>query len=393
MCQQDTYLMRIFALLIGMLYSVIPLTAQDSTLSIQPIDATGAAQAIRYIRKELMVPTPDAFPRGLNVLEVFADLPGPHPVALLTHGTSSKEEERMRVTPWAELAQAMWFAQRGYVVFVVVRRGYGRSGGQRDSIAGGCSRFGSFQRSGEVSADDLRAVFRYATKLPEVDPTFLISAGVSTGGFAQLALAADPPEALKGTINFAGGRGGDGQQHNCDLSGLTSAFGTFGKEARQRHIRPMLWLYAENDHWFPPTMVHQLEAAYLKQGGIEEFVLAPPDGDDGHHLYSHVAAWSATVEGFLRAERLLPLYDLVLSPPQAPDTPAPAGLHDKGLDAWKRFLLAGPHKAFATTGAGSWGSAQALFEQSAADQEAMERCKKAADVKTVCSLVAMKADE
>lgn len=344
---------------------------------------------VTLVEKEMWAPAPNAFPRGLDVLEVYADRPGRHPLAVLTHGTSDKEQDRMHVTPWSQLGQALWFARRGYVAIVVVRKGYGRSGGEQDGRHGGCgSRSGSFQEAGEASAEDLKAIMKFARTLPEVDGDTVISAGVSTGGFAQAALVADPPKELKAAISFAGGRGGDGHEHNCNLSGLIDAYSAFGRGARKHGTLPMLWIYSENDHWFPPAMARQFEAAYTKGGGAEQFVLAPPDGEDGHHLYGHTAAWSETVDEFLKAHGLLPLGDVVLPAPQPPKIPPPAGLQEKGQEAWKRFLLGGPCKAFAMNGQGEWGLAQGAFDQSIADSDAIDRCKKAAAGRGSCSVVA-----
>lgn len=353
----------------------------------QPNEASQQAK-VHYIQKEMRVLAPEAFPLGLDVVEVYAERPGAHPLVLLTHGTSDKEEERRQVTPWSQMGQAMWFARRGYVAFVVTRSGYGRSGGERDTNGGGCGRNGSFEHAGEASATDLRAVVKFAAGLPEVDGATVVSAGVSTGGFAQVALAADPPKGLRTVINFAGGRGGDGHEHICDLGGLVGAFGDFGRGARKHGALPTLWIYAENDHWFTPAMARQFEAAYTKNGGVEQFVLAPPIGDDGHHLYGHVSAWSATVDEFLKAQNLLPLNGMVLPAPEPPNVPPPSGLGDNGQEAWKRFLLGAPFRAFATNGQQAYGFAGGAFDQVTADAQAVERCKKAAGSAASCAVVA-----
>jgi hypothetical protein len=150
----------------------------------------------------------------------------------------------------------------------------------------------------------------------------------------------------------------------------------------------MLWLFSVNDHWFPPALARKFEAAYVKGGGVEQFVLAPAYPDDGHHLYRDPDAWSATVEGFLREHILLPLGDVVLPGPQPPNVSAPAGLPDEGQQAWRRYLVAGPFKAFAVNGKGQWGSAHAAFDQGIADGEAMDRCKQAAAGAGGCAIVA-----
>ena len=124
-------------------------------------------------------------------------------------------------------------------------------------------------------------------------------------------------------------------------------------------------------------MAEQFEEAYTKSGAANQFVMAPPDGDDGHHLYAHVAAWSDTVDAFLKAHALLPLGDTVLPAPQAPNLPMPGSLQAKDEDTWKRFLLAPPYKALALDESGKLWIGAAGFDQNLADESAKDRCKKA----------------
>ena len=67
----------------------------------------------RYIERERMVAVPQAGPQGLDVLEVYVDAPGRHPLVVLTHGSAVDHAEHAHVTPWAQLNQALWFARRG----------------------------------------------------------------------------------------------------------------------------------------------------------------------------------------------------------------------------------------------------------------------------------------
>ncbi len=367
------------------------LGAQESrpVIAGQPSAQEPAPVPVRFVQKEMWVHAPQSFPNGLDSVEVYADRPGRHPLVVLTHGTSDKPEERAHVTPWALLNQAMWFARRGYVAIVVVRRGYGRSGGQQDSINGGCNPMrGSFEQTGEASADDLRAVMTIAQSFPEVDPDTMLSVGVSTGGFAQVALSANPPKGLKAAISFAGGRGGDGHEHNCDLGGVIDAFRDFGEGAHKRGDLPMLWIYSQNDHWFTPAMAQKFDEAYKKGGGVNQFVMAPPDADEGHHLYMHVSAWSDTVTAFLKAKNLLPLGDTVLPPPEPPHVPMPAALDDKDKDMWRRFLLAPPFKTMVVNERGQLVFSAAAFDQLLADSEAIDRCKKGIGGSSHCTIVA-----
>ena len=346
------------------------------------VAASGVPVAIHYHQREFRMPYTPAGVAGLDVLEVRVHSSKPRPLALLTHGTAYEPEQRAHVTPWAQLEQAVWFARRGYVALVVVRQGYGRSGGRMDGLEGGCGNHGSFHDAGEASADDLRAAARYMATQPEVDASQIISVGVSTGGFAQVALSAEMMPGLKATISFAGGRGGNGKGDNCDLSGLIAAFHDFGKHAKV----PMLWLYAENDKWFPPKYSEQFERAYHDGGGQDEFQMVPPDGEDGHGYYRHIAAWSDRVDAFLRTHNLLPLAEPLPGPP-VPKVATPAGLSDRGLEAFEHFLLSGPYHAFATNGGAFYGYSSGQFTQELADKQALDNCAKSSKGAGTCTIV------
>jgi len=156
---------------------------------------------------------------------------------------------------------------------------------------------------------------------------------------------------------------------------VVDAFRIFGKSAHKHGDLPMLWIYSENDHWFPPAMAQQFEAAYTKSGATNQFVMAPPDGTDGHHLYMHVAAWSDTVDAFLKAHNLLPLGDQVLPAPEPPDVPMPAGLKASDAETWKHFLLAPPYKTLVADENGKLWIAGAGYDQLLADERARDQCK------------------
>jgi dienelactone hydrolase len=265
----------------------------------------------------------------------------------------------------------VWFAQRGYVSLVIVRRGYGNSGGEQDGTHGGCNANGSFEESGEAAADDLRHAVEYAERnLPEVDTTHVISSGVSTGGFTQVALTADPPRGLETAISFAGGRGGDGSGHLCNEAGFEAALHDFGKHSHT----PMLWIYAENDKWFTPTFARRFLSSFQSGGGTAQFVLAPPDGEDGHHLYAHPTAWSATVERYLGEHELLPV-NPPYPPPAVPNVEPPSELSERAREFFRTgYLTGGRYKAFATDGGGAYGSSTGQFSQQLADDHALSNC-------------------
>jgi dienelactone hydrolase len=377
---------RVF-LCTSFLLAALSLAAQEPAANATAAAAPAQQTSYHLVQKEMFVPIPSVFPNGLDVLEVYFTLPGKHPLVVLTHGTAADPEARAKVTPWAQFQQALWFARHGYVALVVVRQGYGRSGGKQDSTNGGCrAGYGSFEEAGEASVKDLVAVMQFARGLPEVDTGTILSAGVSTGGFAQVALSADPPPGLKAAINFAGGRGGDGHENNCNLGGLIDAYKSFGKAAHKHGDLPMLWIYSENDHWFTPAMAQKFLEAYTKSGSAPQFVMAPPDGSDGHHLYMHVSAWQDTVRTFLKAQNLLPLGDRELPVPEPPNVPMPAGMKESDAKTWKQFLLAPPYKTLIVDESGKLSIAAGIFDQPTADDNAKERCKKGGGSR--CTIVA-----
>jgi dienelactone hydrolase len=349
---------------------------QDAVAAVNPV-------SVQWIESEFLMSSPGS-PSALDILKVEVNRPGKHPLALLTHGTSNDPIERSQVTPWSYLPQAIWFARRGYVVLVVVREGYGRSSGEPDLTPRNCPTIlgGGFAESGNKSASNLRAAIKYAETLPEVDTGTIVSAGVSSGGFAQVALTVNPPPGLKAAINFAGGRGSDGKLHNCNEPGIVAAFHDYGMNSRV----PMLWIYAENDHWFPPELAQRFDVAFRKGGGIDEFVMAPPYSDEGHHFFTDVNGWSPIVEGFLKEKGLLPLPKL-LPEPDVAYVPPPPGLSNSGLAAFHNFLMYGPQKAFATNGRGGWGMATGMFNQELADKRALDNCTKNAKNPVGCAIV------
>ncbi len=262
--------------------------------------AASSASAQRYVEREVSIPWVEASPNGLDALLVYADLPGKHPLVVITHGSSRKAEEHANVTPWQELHQAQWFARRGWIALVVVRRGYGMSGGEQDGRHGGHCPYTNYEEAAEYGAEDLRVAIEYARDLPQVDATHVVAMGVSTGGLAVVALTARAPTGLVAAINFAGGRGSKADHKVCNPADLVNAYRSFGRSSRT----PMLWIYAQNDKFFWPKLARKFDAAFRSGGGQDQFVLAPPIGTDGHSLFRHVDAWSSTVDEFLKAQGL-----------------------------------------------------------------------------------------
>jgi dienelactone hydrolase len=343
--------------------------------------AAPSGHAQRYVEREVRIPWVQAGVNGLDALLVYVDLPGKHPLALLTHGSSRDPQEQARITPWQELPQALWFARRGFVALVLVRRGYGTSGGEKDMHR--CPRCMEIDpgESAQNAAQDLRLAIDYARGLPQVDAMHTVAVGVSTGGLATVALTATNPPGLMAGINFAGGTGSRADHDVPNAGELIGAYRDFGRTARV----PMLWIYAENDKYFWPELAQKFDEAFRSKGGVNQFVLAPAIGADGHSLFRHVDAWSATVDGFLKAQNLEPLPELLPEIKPA-NVPPPAGLSETGLEAFQGYLFLGSHRAFAKS-EHFFGFSVARMTVDEAKQNALERCQQSAQKKESCTVV------
>ena len=236
-----------------------------------------------------------------------ADLPGkpasPRPLVVINHGTSSATRLSVSMPVYYWLSR--WFVDRGYVVVLPQRRGHGATGGPLAEAVGTCSD-PDHARSGEIAADDIEAVVDYLSDQPFVAPRKAIVVGISTGGWASLALAARNPENVAGVINIAGGRGGHaGGKPNavCGETSLIESAAAYGRTARI----PTLWLYAENDSYFGPSLATAMADAWRAAGADADLHILPAYGRDGHDIANDRAGWNvwgAATESFLDTPRL-----------------------------------------------------------------------------------------
>jgi dienelactone hydrolase len=331
---------------------------------------SGNAGAVDFIREELRIAVPGAGPRGLEALLVRANEPGRYPLILINHGAPRDASRRPEMTPLEFLLPAIEFARRGWAAVIVMRRGYGDSGGAFAEDKGRCAD-PNYLRAGAAGAADLKAAIGFLAKRPDIQPSRILSVGRSAGGFATVALTAEPPPGLVAGMSFAGGRGSDVPDTVCREDKLIAAFNEFGKRSRL----PMLWVYAENDHYFGPAVADKFREAFTRAGGHVDFTRAQPFGNDGHSLFSAagIPRWAPMVDDFLKSQNLILRPDL-LPPPDPPNIPPPPELPANRRRAFADFLASAPHKAFAvsSTGGLGWVSARRTIE--AARTGALQNC-------------------
>jgi dienelactone hydrolase len=344
----------------------------------------GLGSAQDLVENAFRIPAKDAGKKGLEAVMVRPKEGGPHPLAVLTHGTPREASDRAGMSPWQMIPQAREFARRGWTTVIVLRRGYGDSGGGYDEDARACSRRTDYYDAGKESAKDLRESIAYLSKLPEVDASRIISVGISAGGFATVALTAEPPPGLVAAISFAGGRGSRRPDEVCNPGELIRAFHEFGEKSRV----PMLWVYSENDHFFGPQIANSFFEAFRDAGGKATFIRAAPYRRDGHGLFSMggISIWTSMVDDFLESQKLK-LRTTLLALPEPPDVSPPAQLAPSGVEEFRKFLTLPPHKAFAVSTEGHLGYAFGRRSEKDAEKLAKEHCEESSPKSDPCTLI------
>lgn len=221
---------------------------------------------------------------------------GPFPIVVLSHGSPRDAYERRREGRLRLVTQSEPFVALGFAVLVPTRRGYGRSEGAWAEGYGSCAN-PDYYAAGLETARDLRAAVDAVRGEAWADASRIVLAGQSAGGFGSVAAASQDFEGLRGVINFAGGRGSQGDDDVCREARLIEAIARYGRAARV----PELWIYSTNDRYFGPGLARRMHAAFVLSGGSAEFVPAPPTGLDGHGYFARaVDDWSPRVADFLR---------------------------------------------------------------------------------------------
>jgi dienelactone hydrolase len=201
-----------------------------------------------------------------------------HPLIIMTHGRNGpypKINER-EVSGLRELNQAL--ANRGFLVMMLVRRGYGNSEGPDSEF------LDTAEESGLAGAQDIKGAVNYMRTMPEVLIDRVAIIGQSQGGWVSLALSTLDVKGVFGAVNISGAinfRRGVGRpiRDSAVEDHLENSAKIYGKSARV----PTLWIYAENDNHLPDA-VRKWFNAYTKAGGKGRLAIKPPYKDQGHAI-------------------------------------------------------------------------------------------------------------
>lgn len=343
---------------------------------LSPASADPALPGLVRQDRLILVTLTDGSQVKLETMIIRPDRPGRFPLVLLVHGTNPATGQAFRIaaaqqSPADLLNAAVVFAQHGYAVASIMRRGFGRSEGRfAETLSGSCDDR-DYLAVGRIAAEDVTGAVVTLRGEPWVEPDQVLLMGHSTGGFAVTAAAADNPSGVVGVLNFEAAHGSV-PGRTCSPDHLVADAGIFGRTARI----PALWVYSENDRSAPPALGRRMFEAYVASGAPAQLQVLPPFGVDGHAMVPMGPAdfWWPAVESFLKQQRL-PTSVLVELPPPAP-IPAPtplnaacAGYFDAYVKAWTDA------KAYAWSREGhcsSVTSAQRTVEE--AKSEALRQC-------------------
>lgn len=241
------------------------------------------------------------------VVTVWTDDSARHsskPIAILLHGRAADPLKRAGLGRAAFKVNSQWLAAQGFVVAVPTRIGYGVSGGEDVEDSGNCNQK-NYLPGYQAAADQTLVVLKHLQLRADVDKDRAIVIGQSYGGATAITLAAMNPPGLKAVINFAGGGGGNSVTRPgdpCDAHLLEQMFAKYGETARI----PSLWIYTENDQWMGAEYPVRWHRAFIKAGGIGEFVQFGPNGKDGHGLFTQDPdLWRPRVRSFMEEQGML----------------------------------------------------------------------------------------
>lgn len=310
-------------------------------LLLSPAAADPALPGLDRQDRMLPITLADGSQVKLETMILRPDRPGRFPLVLLVHGTLPGTGDALRAalareTPASLLNPAVAFAQRGYAVASIMRRGFGHSDGPfAETLSGPCDDR-DYLGVARIAAEDVTGALAALRGEPWVEPDRVLLMGHSTGGFAVTAAAASNAAGVVGVLNFEGAHGSV-PGHTCSPDRLVADAGIFGSTARI----PALWLYAENDRSAPPALGRRMFDAYVASGAPAQFQILPPFGVDGHAMVPMGPAdvWLPAVESFLHQLHLPTSVLVELPPPATIPPPVPlnaacAGYFDAYVKAW-----------------------------------------------------------
>jgi dienelactone hydrolase len=266
--------------LLGVLMALAPCSCKEERAPAKPLPSSAqASEGPAGNRFEV------AYASGSLKMTGFLWLPqgaGPHPAVVFNHGSEHDPSDAYPL--------ARFYNEHGFVFFVPVRRGHGKSQGRYIGDLRDEASLGDRQKVvvDELVAqvDDVLAGLAYLLSRDEVRKDAIVLTGCSFGGI-EVVLTAERSSAFTVAVDFAGGA------MSWRVSDLLRARMV---QAVDRATMPILFVQAENDFSTEPSQV--LAAEMDRTGKPNRRILYPPRGttpQEGHGLCRQPDVWGADV--------------------------------------------------------------------------------------------------
>lgn len=332
------------------------------------------------------------------VITVFRPpVEGRFPLLILNHGRAVEAQRHLQ-TRQRYLSQTRWFVERGFVVLIPTRVGYGETFSSFDpEFVNACRGGVRLDLKDQALLSQIEATLEFARTLPYVDATKWLIAGQSLGGYTAVTIARKNLPGLVGGINFAGGFGGDPDRRRgnpCDFYVWEQML----KLPSSNPSVPTLWVYWKNDFYWGDEIPQKWFTAFQNGGGKGEFIQLPRISGDGHLGFSRdMKSWADVVTEFL-SKLPIELKQVVLKKP----TPTPPvstyalieevekvpHLSANGKTGYRDFLTKDSRpRAFAINQDGKWGWSSGHWD---ATDRALRFCNN--NARSPCRLYAVDED-
>ena len=239
------------------------------------------AEGDYYRQQPWLVPTPESG----RLARAFLYRPpgdGPFRLAVIAHASTENAIRRAQMAEPEYRALAAFLVTRGFAVLVPERLGHGATGGTYLEAQGDCER-PDYDKAGREAGKQIAMAVAAIRAQAFVLKDDAVVIGHSAGGWGALAVAGRRLGGVASIIVFAAGRGGhadDTPGKVCAPDMLIKTAEQFGSSAR----RPVTWLVADNDSYFPPKFSRELADAFHRGGGKVTFVVLPAVGSEGHAM-------------------------------------------------------------------------------------------------------------
>lgn len=227
------------------------------------------------------------------------ELEGKVPTLVFNHGsTGFGTDTNLFRQPIDFRSLATFFASRGWAVVIPARRGRAGSDGVYDEgfgpdRAAGYSCEAKYALPGADHAlQDIKAAMEAIRSMPFVDANRIVMGGHSRGGVLSVAYAGMHPDEVSGVINFVGGWLGAGCVDAVTVNAMLFRRGA-------GYASAMLWVYGDNDPFYPLSHSAGNFSAFQQAGGKASFhSIALQPGISGHSIVSYPDSWAGLVEPY-----------------------------------------------------------------------------------------------